>query len=158
MKTPDEINMNAENAFVLRETAKAHSDGYYEHLSHGSKGDPVEERWIEALNAGANALAYIQQLESTVSQVSKALCGKASETSEELLKSARQVKSPWISVKEGLPETFVPVLCYMPGEKPHPTVREGFINEKGVWSAGMYRREPDEVVMWRLMPLPPKED
>ena len=63
MKTPDEINMNAENAFVLREAAKAHSDGYYEHLSHGGKGDPAEERWIEALNAGADALAYIQQLE-----------------------------------------------------------------------------------------------
>lgn len=83
MKTPDEINMNAENAFVLREAAKAHSDGYYEHLSHGGKGDPAEERWIEALNAGADSLAYIQQLESTASQV----------------------KTLWVSVKEELPET-----------------------------------------------------
>lgn len=63
MKTPDEINMNAENAFVLREAAKAHGMGYYDHLAHGGKGDPAEERWIEALNAGADALAYIQQLE-----------------------------------------------------------------------------------------------
>lgn len=63
MKTPDQINMNAENAFVLREAAKAHGMGYYDHLAHGGKGDPAEERWIEALNAGADALAYIQQLE-----------------------------------------------------------------------------------------------
>lgn len=63
MKTPDDINMNSENAFLLREAAKAHSDGYYEHLSHGGKGDPAEERWIEALNAGADALDHIQQLE-----------------------------------------------------------------------------------------------
>lgn len=64
MKTPDEINMNAENAFVLREAAKAHDMGYSDHLAHGGKGDPAEERWIEALNAGADALSCIQQLET----------------------------------------------------------------------------------------------
>ena len=63
MKTPDEINMNEENAFLLREAAKSASAGYYDHLSAGGKGDPAEERWIEALIAGADALAYIQQLE-----------------------------------------------------------------------------------------------
>lgn len=63
MKTPEAINMNAENAFVLREAAKAHDMGYCDHLAHGGKGDPAEERWIEALNAGAEALAKIQQLE-----------------------------------------------------------------------------------------------
>lgn len=63
----------------------------------------------------------------------------------------------WISVKERLPEPFLSVLCYMPGEAPHPTVREGFVNYEGAWYAGMYARDPDEVVMWRPMLLPPKE-
>lgn len=36
--------------------------------------------------------AYIQQLESTVSQVSKALCGKGNASMDELLKAADQLK------------------------------------------------------------------
>ena len=63
LKTPDEIKMNEENAFLLREAAKSACAGYYDHLSAGGKGDPAEERWIEALTAGADALSYIQQLE-----------------------------------------------------------------------------------------------
>lgn len=76
MKKPDEINMNAENAFLLREAANAHSMGYYDHLANGGKGDPAEERWIEALNAGADALSYIQQLEREKDAAVKALHGR----------------------------------------------------------------------------------
>ena len=94
---------------------------------------------------------------ASYSQVSKVLCGKDSATLEELLQAANQLKSPWISVKEGLPEPFISVLCYMPGESPCPTVREGFLTNEGVWYAGMFNRDPDEVVMWRPMPMPPKE-
>ena len=63
----------------------------------------------------------------------------------------------WISVKDGLPEPFVPVLVQMPGEEPFPTVREGFISNDGIWQSAMFRREPGEVTHWKPMPHPPKE-
>lgn len=65
-------------------------------------------------------------------------------------------KQEWISVDERLPKPFVSVLVYMPGETPHPTVREGFINNRGKWYAGGFDRLPDEVVMWKEMPEAPK--
>ena len=71
MKTPDEINMNSENAFLLREAAKAHDMGYCDHLANGGKGDPAEERWIDALSAGADALDRIRQLEAKCHQLKR---------------------------------------------------------------------------------------
>ena len=71
MKTPDEINMNSENAFLLREAAKAHDMGYCDHLANGGKGDPAEERWIDALSAGADALERIRQLETFCLQLKR---------------------------------------------------------------------------------------
>lgn len=62
----------------------------------------------------------------------------------------------WISVEDRLPEPFVSVLVQMPGEEPHPTVREGFISDDGIWCAGHFKREPDEVTHWAKMPEPPK--
>ena len=62
----------------------------------------------------------------------------------------------WISVKDRLPEPFVPVLVQMPGEEPFPTVREGFISNDGIWQSAMFRREPGEVTHWKPMPQPPK--
>ena len=62
----------------------------------------------------------------------------------------------WISVKDRLPEPFVSVLVHMPGEKPCPTVREGFISNDGIWQSAMFRREPGEVTHWQPMPQPPK--
>ena len=62
----------------------------------------------------------------------------------------------WISVKDGLPEPFVPVLVQMPGEEPFPTVREGFIANDGIWQSAMFRREPGEVTHWQPMPQPLK--
>lgn len=68
-----------------------------------------------------------------------------------------QVKpKKWTSVKDGLPKPFVSVQVYMPGEAPHPTVREGFLTDKGVWHAGLYDREPGEVTHWREMSKPPE--
>jgi hypothetical protein len=40
-----------------------------------------------------DALAYIQQLEATYSQVSKALCGKGNATPDEVLQAASQLKN-----------------------------------------------------------------
>lgn len=63
----------------------------------------------------------------------------------------------WIPVSERLPEPFVSVLVHMPGEKPFPTVREGYIAGDGLWYAGYYTREPGEVTHWMPMIEPPKE-
>lgn len=68
MKTPD---MAKENNFVLREAAKAACDGYYDHLAAGGEGDPAEERWIEALTAGADAITQVAVLEARIAQTEK---------------------------------------------------------------------------------------
>lgn len=65
--------------------------------------------------------------------------------------------SGWISVKDRLPKYFAIVLVHMPGEKPSPTVREGYIASDGVWYAGHYTREPGEITHWMPLPEPPKE-
>ena len=62
----------------------------------------------------------------------------------------------WIPVNDRLPEPFVSVLVYMPGEEPCPTVHEGFISNDGIWQSAMFRREPGEVTHWQPMPQPPK--
>ena len=62
----------------------------------------------------------------------------------------------WISVNDRLPEPYVSVLVNMPGEKPFPTVRRGFISNEGIWQSAMIRREPGEVTHWQPMPQPPK--
>lgn len=63
----------------------------------------------------------------------------------------------WIPVTERLPEPFVSVLVQMPGEKPFPTVREGFLSSNGIWHSALYDREPDEVTHWMPMPQPPED-
>ena len=62
----------------------------------------------------------------------------------------------WISVNDRLPEPYVSVLVNMPGEKPFPTVRRGFISNDGIWQSAMFRREPGEVTHWQPIPQPPK--
>lgn len=63
----------------------------------------------------------------------------------------------WIPVTERLPEPFVSVLVQMPGERPFPTVREGFITKDGIWHSALYNREPDEVTHWMPLPRPPED-
>lgn len=63
--------------------------------------------------------------------------------------------SEWISVKDRLPDAFVSVLVYMPQERPLPTVHEGYISRDGVWFAGMFQRNEDEVAAWMPLPEPP---
>lgn len=74
------------------------------------------------------------------------------------LKEREKRSNDWISVKDRLPEPFVSVLTHMPEERPLPTVHEGYISRDGIWTAGMFRREPGEVTQWMPMPEPPKED
>jgi hypothetical protein len=74
------------------------------------------------------------------------------------LRDALDKQQKWISVKERLPQPFVSVQVHMPGERPHPTVREGYISSEGIWVAGHFRRESDEVTHWAEMPEPPEEE
>lgn len=67
-------------------------------------------------------------------------------------------KEQWISVFEALPPPSLHVLVYMPLEEPWVTVCDGWINKNGVWHAKFRDLEPNEVVYWRLMPMPPKEE
>ena len=64
----------------------------------------------------------------------------------------------WINVKSCLPKPFVSVLCYMPGEKPFPTVREGYITDDEKWYAAGFMREDGEVTHWAEMPVFPGDD
>ena len=64
----------------------------------------------------------------------------------------------WFNVKSCLPESYVSVLCYMPGEKPFPTVREGYITDDEKWYAGWFWRENGEVTHWAEMPTFPGDD
>lgn len=61
-------DMAKENCFLLREAAKAAQAGYYDHISAGGAGDPAEERWIDALIAGSNAIAQVAALEKRIAQ------------------------------------------------------------------------------------------
>lgn len=64
----------------------------------------------------------------------------------------------WINVKSCLPEPFVPVLCYMLGERPFPTVREGYITDDEKWYAAGFMREEGKVTHWAEMPVFPGDD
>jgi hypothetical protein len=66
-------------------------------------------------------------------------------------------KPAWISVKERLPEPFVSVLVYMPGERPLPTVHEGyFVRDANKWYSHFFDRGLEEVTHWMPMPEAPE--
>lgn len=64
----------------------------------------------------------------------------------------------WINVKSDIPEPYVHVLCYIPTEKPFPTVHEGYITTCGLWVADGLDREDGEVTHWAEMPVFPGDD
>lgn len=61
----------------------------------------------------------------------------------------------WYNVKNKTPEPFVSVLCYIPSEKPLPTVHEGFIDENGEWHLHLFYIEA-AVTHWAQMPEYPE--
>lgn len=64
----------------------------------------------------------------------------------------------WIDVKSCLPKPFVPVLCYIPGEKLFPTVGEGFITKDGRWVVAFWEKYHLKVTHWAEMPVFPGDD
>ena len=117
--------------------------------------------------AMADALAYIQQLEtenhqlltkaqqleSTISQVSKALCGKENATLKELLQAADQLKARaprWISVEERLPKEFETVIIW----------RSDYHQACIGWLIGGHWSVPKgvRVTHWMSLPSAPEED
>ena len=112
---------------------------------YGKDNERYELHEFDCCEIERDALAYIEHLEVALK------CEQVARTV--LLEDMPK----WISVQERLPEAFVSVLVQMPGETPHPTVREGFISNDGIWCAGHFRRDPDEITHWAKMPEPPEE-
>ena len=50
---------------------------------------------------------------------------------EEVERYLRVGREQWISVNDRLPEQYMPVLVYMPDERPFPRVREGYLSPDG---------------------------
>lgn len=92
MKTPDEIKKDDfwYRTIMYRLT---HENMWDEHC-------PGSLTLFGRKQTAKLALAYIQQLESTYSQVSKALCGKENATLDELLTAANQLKSRLAQVEK----------------------------------------------------------
>ena len=64
----------------------------------------------------------------------------------------------WFNVKSCLPEPFVSVLCYSPGDKIFPTVREGYITDNGKWIIAFLGRYHTKITHWAEMPVFPGDD
>lgn len=64
----------------------------------------------------------------------------------------------WISVTDRIPEEYVSVLVYIPGESPLPTVKEAFRVGNRFISSHFDCYSETEVIKWRHMPKPPKEE
>ena len=68
-----------------------------------------------------------------------------------------QEQRRWIPVTERLPENYISVLVYLPGERPLPTVHEAYIGGDGEWhSPVVYGVENADVTHWMPMPEPTK--
>ena len=109
-------------------------------------------------------LTKAQQLESTISQVSKALCGKENATLKELLQAADQLKTRglrWISVEERLPEAGNYVLCFCEDEDGyewHTVGRVQCWDDKWDLDIDTDHEYREKVTHWMQLPEPPKED
>lgn len=106
MKKPDEIKKGLECCI-----------DYQSCTEYGEPKCPYNDatKCMEALLT--DNLAYIQQLESNASQVSKALCDKENATLEEMLEAVSQLKqnatTDWISVHDEPPPKGSRVLVLM---------------------------------------------
>ena len=163
MKTPEEIKRGLELC-----SHEGHGEEIIcEHCPYDSNSCAV---LICTRRLSADALAYIQQLEtenhqlltkaqqleSTISQVSKALCGKEKAPLKELLQAADQLKTRalrWISVEERLPE---PGRYLVITQKDNGTakVNTATYNDMGWWTYANF----GDITHWMPMPEPQKED
>lgn len=69
-----------------------------------------------------------------------------------------QEQRRWIPVTERLPQNYIAVLVYLPGERPLTAVHEAYIGGDGAWhSSVVYGVENEDVTHWMPMPEPQKE-
>ena len=156
MKTPEEIKRGLE---CCRVTVGCKNCPY----NTGEFGCQLRNRddalaYIQQLETeNHQLLTKAQQLESTISQVSKALCGKEKATLKELLQAADQLKARaprWISVEERLPP-FGEVLVCGVGKWVGVCWHHG----EGFFEAGsMFQLGNDWVTHWMPLPEPTEED
>lgn len=85
-------------------------------------------------------------------------CGlyPASELADYLIEQGVTVQE-WIPVTERLPNYyFEHVLINVHGDKPFTTVHEAHLRKDGLWVAGLYRYDREDVTHWMPLPTPPK--
>lgn len=117
--------------------------------------DNIREKLLELLGKNARCPKEVSNCHDCPYWADDVGCYEDEATADMLIANNVTVQE-WIPVSERLPNPFVSVLVQMPGEKPCPTVREGFITRDGIWHSALYDREPDEVTHWMPMPQPPK--
>ena len=143
MKKPDEIKRGLVTCTELVMPAD---------VQHAAMADALA--YIQQLETeNHQLLTKAQQLESTISQVSKALCGKENATLKELLQAADQLKTRalrWISVEERLPKEFETVIIWR--SDCHQACIGWLIG--GHWSVPKGVR----VTHWMSLPSAPEED
>lgn len=116
-------------------------------LINGKTPEEIKSAIEKCVDGNCNGCAYYDVMGCSTAKSYDALA---------YIERLEAAQPKWISVEDEKPEPFVSVQVYMPGEAPHPTVREGFITEDGVWYADLYDREPDEVTHWKPMSEPPE--
>lgn len=79
--------------------------------------------------------------------------GDAEQT--EIEEDDRKSAVRWHNTMYELPNVFQHVIVFMPEEKPHEAVTEGYFRPDGTWFAGGFNRDSSEVTHWTEKPDAP---
>lgn len=139
---------------ILEKDMKNATDAYCYHLAGGGSVDCELEDYFDAMYSAMDALRERETVTKCHDLFDEDGGEILNRTESDTVKPVEIDQfSRWISVKDQLPEPFVSVLVYMPGERPLPTVHEGyFVRDANKWYSHFFDRGLDEVTHW--MPLP----